>query len=152
MWSDHGTYFFGAAKEIQRLVGLVKDSEQHIRNLCTTQGIQWKFTPVHAPHFGGLWEAVVKSIKNHFRSIVGDVKLTFEKPTATALAQIEACLNSRPLTEIPEAEDGIEALTPGHFLIGCSVEALPVTPSSFQSMTMLRRWEPLPGPCAQVLH
>ena len=65
-----------------------------------------------------------------------DVKLTFEE-LITVLVQIEACLNSRLLTEVPEAEDGIETLTPGHFLIGHPVEALPDPPSSFQSMTML---------------
>ena len=48
--------------------------------------------------------------------IVGDVWLNLEELT-TALAQIEPCLNSRPLTVLPQPKDGIEALTPGHFLI-----------------------------------
>ena len=52
----------------------------------------------------------------HFRQIVGGVLLTFEELTAV-LTQIEACLNSRPLTPLPHSEDGIEALTPGHFLV-----------------------------------
>ena len=63
-------------------------------------------------------------MKKHSKRIVGDLKLTFEELT-TVLAQIEACLNSRPLTEVLEAEDGIEALTPGHFLTGRPVESLP---------------------------
>ena len=66
------------------------------------------------------------------------MKLTFEELT-TVLMQIEACLNSRPLSEIPEAEDGIEALTPGHLLIGRPIETLPDPPSLFQVRTMLRR-------------
>ena len=69
------------------------------------------------PSFGGLWEAAVKSFKYHFRRIVGGVWLTFEELT-TVLTQIETCLNSRPLTLLPHPEDGIEALTPGHFLVG----------------------------------
>ena len=74
----------------------------------------WKFTPEKAPHFGGLWEAAVKSMKTHLRRIVADTKLTFEELT-TLLIQIEACLNSRPLAPLPHDDDVIEALTLGHF-------------------------------------
>ena len=81
-----------------------------------------KFIPEHVPYFGGLWEAAVKSMKKHFRIVV-DVKLTFEE-LITILAQIDGCLNSRLLTEVPEAEDGIEALIAGDFLIGHPAEAL----------------------------
>ena len=94
------------------------------RQLCADQGIQWNFAAEHVPHFGGLWEAAVKSLKRHFRRIVGDVRLTFEE-LATILAQVEACLNSRPLTPLPQPEDGIEVLTPGHFLIGRPLKAFP---------------------------
>ena len=75
-----------------------------------------KFIPKKAPHFGGLWEAAVKSLKRHLKRIVEENKLTFEELTTT-LTQIEACLNSRPLTPIPSDSDGIEALTPGYFLV-----------------------------------
>ena len=36
----------------------------------------------------------------------------------TVLAQIEACLNSWPLTPLSCDDDGVEALTAGHFLFG----------------------------------
>ena len=55
-----------------------------------------KFIPEHALHFGGHWEAAVKSMKIHLRRIVSTHKLTFEEFT-TILTQIESCLNSRPL-------------------------------------------------------
>ena len=59
----------------------------------------------------------MKSAKTHLRCVVGEVKLTFEE-LSTVLVQIEACLNSQPLVpvNVPD-EDGIEVLTPGHFLI-----------------------------------
>ena len=57
----------------------------------------------------------IRSMKIHLRRIVSEVKLTFEEFT-TVLAQVEACLNSRALVALPADDDGIDALTPGHFL------------------------------------
>ena len=141
IWSDHGTNFVGAARELQELVEFFNEqkTEKLISEFCSTQGIQWKFIPERSPHFGGLWEAAVKSMKLHMRRIVGDVKLTFEEMT-TVLSQIEACLNSRPLVPFPSSEEGLDVLTPGHFLIGRPLESLPDPPSSCRTMSLLQRW------------
>ena len=141
IWSDHGTNFVGAARELKELHQFSKDqgTKSAITNFCAKQHINWRFTPEHAPHFGGLWEAAVKSFKHHFRRVVGSVRLTFEELT-TMLTQVEACLNSRPLTPIPYPEEGLEALTPGHFLTGTPLEALPDPPASFRPIPLLRRW------------
>ncbi len=101
--------------------------------------IEWSFIPEHAPHFGGLWESAVRSLKTHLRRVLGDAKLTFEE-LATVLTQVEACLNSRPLVLLPIEGDGIEALTPGHFLIGRPLKSLPNPQSSYKPSTTLRRW------------
>jgi hypothetical protein len=86
------------------------------------------------------WEAAVKSFKRHLYCVVGEVKLTFEE-LSTVLVQIEACMNSRPLTALPCAEDsGVDALTLGHFLIGRPLEALPDPSALYQSLTLLKRW------------
>ena len=64
---------------------------------CTSQMIEWKFVCERTPHFGGLLKAPVKAFKNHFKKIVGEVKLTFEE-LVTTTCQTEVCMNSRPLT------------------------------------------------------
>ena len=99
-----------------------------VSEFCTSHRIEWHFIPERTPHFGGLWEAAVRSTKGHLRRIVGDVRLTFEELT-TVLAQIEACLNSLPMVpfDLPD-DDGVEVLTPGHFLIGHPICALPDPP------------------------
>ena len=57
------------------------------------------------------------------------------------MAQIEVCLNSRPLPPLTSADDeGIEVLTPGHFLIGWPIEALPDHSEASQPLTLLKRW------------
>ena len=63
-------------------------------------------------------------MKYQLHHVVGDVKLTFEE-LYTVLTQIEACLNLRPFTALPHPDDGIEVLTPGHFLFGAPLEAHP---------------------------
>ena len=90
---------------------------RYLISACTSQGIEWSFIPERAPHFGRLWESSVKSVKTHLRRVLGEVRLTF-KEFSTVLAQVEACLNSRPLVPLSPGDDGIEALTPGHFLVG----------------------------------
>ena len=141
IWSDHGTNFVGASREPKELLMFLDRlaTRRSISDHCTAQHIEWHFTPEQAPHFGGLWEAAVKSFKQHFRKVVRNVRLTFEE-LATTLAQIEACLNSRPLTPLPDADDGSEVLTPGHFLIGRPLEALPDLSSRGASVSLLRRW------------
>ncbi len=63
-------------------------------------------------------------------------------PTYTAiLTQIESCLNSCPLNPASTADDdGIEIHTPGHFLVGKPLTALPDPKISYRSITLLCHW------------
>ena len=143
IWSDNGTNFVGANRELKEMYEFLSQQEtgRTITDVCSSLGIEWRFIPEHSPHFGGLWEAAVKSAKTHLRRIVGEVKLTYEE-LSTVLAQIETCLNSRPLVSVnvPD-EDGIQILTPGHFLIGRPLCALPDPSSSHRSVSLLKRWD-----------
>ena len=140
IWSDHGTNFVGANRELREFNVFLSSqiTQGAISEFCSSHNIEWKYIPERSPHFGGLWESAVKSVKNHLKRIVSPVKLTFEEFT-TILTQIEACLNSRPL--IPNnSDDGIEVLTPGHFLIGKPVTALPDPQISYRAVSLLRHW------------
>lgn len=127
-------------KEMYEFLGK-QETARSVTNACSSLGIEWRFIPEHSPHFGGLWEAAVRSMKSHLRRVIGEVRITFEE-LSTILAQIEACLNSRPLVPMDSPdEDGIEALTPAHFLIGRPLCSLPDTPSSHRPMSLLKRWD-----------
>ncbi|KAG8239245.1 hypothetical protein J437_LFUL010635 [Ladona fulva] len=87
-------------------------------------GIIWKFNPPSAPHFGGLWEAWIKSIKYHLRRFLNGQTLNFED-FATQFCKIEAVLNSRSLTAKSSDPGEIDCLTLGHFLFGRPLISLP---------------------------
>lgn len=110
LYSDNGTTFHGADKEIANAVSSWKSLPSN--SIFQSLYIEWTFIPPVAPHQGGLWEAAVKSAKHHLRRVVGDQQLTFEE-FYTVLAQFEACLNSRPITR--GSDDSTDGLTPSHF-------------------------------------
>lgn len=132
MYSDNGTNFVGASRVIRKEASsqLLHISQDIVDDLANN-GSTWHFIPPAAPHFGGLWEAGIKSMKHHLKKIIGDSTLTFEE-ISTLLTQIEACLNSRPLCPTTSDPSDTSALTPGHFLIGDALLAPPE--SSFQTL------------------
>ncbi|XP_062551107.1 uncharacterized protein LOC134216156 [Armigeres subalbatus] len=126
IYSDNGTNFVGARNKLQDFMKLLKDPTHReiVSRECTVQGIQWHFNPPSAPHFGGLWEAAVRSAKKHLLKVVGENPVSPEDFT-TFLVQVEGCLNSRPLTPMSEDPEDLEPLTPSHFLVGSSLQAIP---------------------------
>lgn len=139
MFSDCGTNFVGANKELQKLLTAASVDWKEIATTLVNEGIKWNFIPPASPHFGGLWEAGVKSIKYHLKRIIGLETFTFEELT-TLLAQIEACLNSRPLCPMSNDPDDLTTLTPGHFLIGQPLNAIPHPDIEEEKLSCLDRW------------
>ena len=45
-----------------------------------------------------------------------------------------------PLTLLPSNDEFIEVLTPGHFLVGKPLEAIPDPAITYRSLSLLRRW------------
>lgn len=71
---------------------------------------------------------------------MGNALFTFEELTI-ALSQIEACLNSRPLSSMSMDPMDIQPLTPAHFLIGESLTSLPDVSVMEIPINRLDRWQ-----------
>ncbi|XP_011859827.1 PREDICTED: uncharacterized protein LOC105557253 [Vollenhovia emeryi] len=70
--SDNGTNFVGAAKHLKELYEFLIKEQKSIESELAEHRIKWRFIPPRAPHFGGLWEAAVKSTKRHLHTIQND--------------------------------------------------------------------------------
>ncbi|XP_044008012.1 uncharacterized protein LOC122852307 [Aphidius gifuensis] len=117
LYSDCGTNFVGADAELKKLFTASSKGVKELASLLARDGTSWSFIPPGSPHFGGKWESVVKSSKHHIKRVIGDHVLTYEQFT-TFLTQVECLLNSRPLCPLSDDPEDLQALTPGHFLIG----------------------------------
>ncbi|XP_036143372.1 uncharacterized protein LOC118645772 [Monomorium pharaonis] len=139
MYSDNGTTFVGADKELNQAYRAAITDLNLLNKIAITK-VEWKYILPHAPHFGGLWEAGVRSVKYHLHRLIGAHTLTFEEFT-TLLCRVKACLNSRHLGPIRDTVDDYETLIPGHFLIGSALNAIPEPSVLSISESRLSRWQ-----------
>ena len=103
-------------------------TELAIDNFCADQGIKWSLLV-------NIHQTLVGFGKRQCRAwcTIGNVCLIFEE-LAMILAQVEARLNSRPLTALPQLDDGIEVL------IRRPLEVLPNLAEPSQPISSLQRW------------
>ena len=110
IYSDNARTFVGADAMLTRYFG-------HLAP-------KWKFIVPHSPWWGGWWERLVRSVKVGLRKSLG-TKCLSRAELETVLQEIEACINSRPLTPVTDSVDSDNPLTPCHFLMerGASFQA-----------------------------
>ncbi|XP_075167473.1 uncharacterized protein LOC142239564 [Haematobia irritans] len=131
-YSDNGTNFKAAEKIICNPLQeidytIVKGSFEQI---------SWKFNPPAAPHMGGVWERLVRSIKTALYAICPSMSFTDES-LRTALCEAEFIINCRPLTFVSLECSDDEAITPNHLLIGSSDGYKPIPT---ENIDLRQRW------------
>lgn len=142
MYSDNATNLTGGRRELAELreMLLSQATTTAITEYCNENRMQWIHIPARSPHFGGLWEAMVKQFKHHFNRALADKYLRIDE-LQTLVTQIEAILNSRPLTSTSSSAEDFKALTPGHFLMLKPVNLLPEPTWKSSNVTRLQSWQ-----------
>lgn len=142
IFSDCGTNYVGAAAELQHIQSFLQQDEtkKALNKFGNENHIKFNFIPPAAPHQGGIWERTVRSVKYHLRRVIGEQLLNFEE-FLTLSTKIEAILNSRPITALSSDPAEVDYLTPGHFLIGSPLLALPEPTWEEVRSNRLSRWQ-----------
>ncbi|XP_041450598.1 uncharacterized protein LOC121404670 [Drosophila obscura] len=142
IWSDNATNFVGAKNELADLKKLFL-AERHMKEVqefCVADHIEWRFIPPRSPHFGGLWEAAVKTAKHHFYRSASSSLLCFDD-LRTLVCHITAIINSRPLLPISEHPDDLDMLTPAHFLGTAPIRTFAEPDVTGLNFNRLDRWQ-----------
>ncbi|XP_045506279.1 uncharacterized protein LOC123702546 [Colias croceus] len=114
MYSDNATNFRGADTELRRAIEVW---ESELKDYGLQQRMNWKYITPGAPHQGGAWERLIRSVKTSLLAVLFQ-KEPHEEILITLLAEVEHTINARPLTHVPVTPEDPEALTPNHFLLG----------------------------------
>ena len=75
-----------------------------------------------APWWGGFVERLVKSVTLSLKKCLRNARLNYDE-LSTTLVEVEAVLNSRPLTYVYDKFE--ESLTPSHLVIGRRILSMP---------------------------
>lgn len=138
MYSDNGTNLVAGEQELRAgLQRLMQD--QSFSNQLADRGIWWHFSPPSAPHFGGVWERLVRSAKTALKIVLGNQTVS-EEVLTTVLAEAESMLNGRPLTHLSVDPDDSSPITPNHFLLGRAHPHIPPDIIDESKGLSRRRW------------
>ena len=112
--SDQETNFVGAENELKRSFQEMDD--ERIKAELLKHNIDWIRNPAMASNFGGAWERQIRSVRNIMAALMKQHGHSLDDESLqTLLCDVEAVVNSRPLT----TESLTDPLSP-----------LPLTPST----------------------
>lgn len=142
VYSDNALTFKRSSKDLKMMFSSLQSEET--QSYFSNHQIRWKYIVERAAWWGGFWERLVRSVKVSLRKVLGRSSLNFEELT-TVLTEVEAVINSRPLTFVYSDVEEPEPLSPGHFLVGRKLTTLPPhrlpADRSQGSSQLVRRWK-----------
>ena len=94
---------------------LERQWDHRVSSFAASKGITWTFITEHAPWQGGFYERLVGLCKRALRKAVSRRLLALPE-LHTLIPEVEAMLNSRPLTFVDQDIDGGATISPAHFL------------------------------------
>ena len=141
--SDNGGNFVGADGEMQKAL---KEMDQYkIRQFLLERScdwIKWERNPPLSSHMGGVWERQIRSVRSVLSSLLKEhASRLNDESLHTLFVEVEAIVNSRPLTVESLSDPTMKPLTPNHLLTMKSKVVLP-PPRVFQKADVYcrKRW------------
>ncbi|XP_003738401.1 uncharacterized protein LOC100904162 [Galendromus occidentalis] len=115
MLSDNGLTFKRAAREFRIMFRHLQSPD--VNSWLNSKEITWSFITEKSPWRGGVHERLIQVVKRPLRKVLRR-KVPFFRELETILTDIEAMVNSRPLTPVSTTPDDIRALTPADLMFG----------------------------------
>ena len=110
LYSDNATNFVGSERVLNG-----SWNETQIRQYLRPQKIEWSFNCPSASHTGGVWERMIRFVREILLAVMPKKTLTDDE-LHTLLLEIESIINSRPLTDVPLEPNETTFLTPNHLV------------------------------------
>ena len=147
IWSNNGTNFISAEKELRRSINNWK--KETIQNEMISKEIEWeicpiskwRFQPPAASHMSGVWEGLIRSVRRAMKAVLGHPH-TFlsHEALCTLFAEVVAILNSRPLCASRGDPNDLEPLTPNHLRLQRRTLAIPPGVFSKEDLHSQKQW------------
>ena len=124
IWSDNGTNFTGAEKELR--LSAQDLNEEHIKGELHSREVEWyrcplpewRFQPPATSHMSGVWERLIRSVRKAMKAVLGNQGALVRLETLrTVFAEVTLILNSRPICPSSDDPNDVEPLTPIHLLL-----------------------------------
>ncbi|XP_022777858.1 uncharacterized protein LOC111319323 [Stylophora pistillata] len=117
--SDQGTNFVGAKHELKAAVAEL--DHKRIKRELLKENCDWFTFTMNVPsssHMGGVWERQIRSVRSVLSPLLQDNSLQLDDESLrTLMCEMEAIINSRPLTVDLLADPSAPSLlTPNHLL------------------------------------
>ena len=123
IWSDNGTNFKEAQKELQDAITEINIPKVVSELVKKHVNFIWTFNPPSSHPIrwmGGAWEALIKSVKRTLKAIERD-RLFTKETLHKFVCEVESILNNRPITPSSDDINDYEALNPNYILLGHSL-------------------------------
>ena len=107
--SDQGTNLIRSDKELKEAIE--GWNQQKVNSFCNQKGIEWIFNPPTASHMGGVWERMIRSVRQILRAMLKE-QIVSDEVLSTVMAEVVNILNSRPLSRNSDSPQDEQPITP----------------------------------------
>ncbi|XP_073725195.1 uncharacterized protein [Misgurnus anguillicaudatus] len=135
--SDQGTNFRGGERELREAF---QSMSHDLQKRLAPQKIAFHFNPPASPHFGGVGEREIRSIKMALSATIGAQSVS-EEVLRTVLIEVENILNSKPLGYVSSNVADLDPVTPNLLLTGRLDSSLPAVIYPKEEGLSHRRWK-----------